>query len=165
MFDATVSLNIVPVDEQASRSRFVEARNKIDQRGLAAAGAADQRHRFARGHGERDVGERIVLFAFVAQTDVLERNLPARVDKLHRSAVAVLLEPEEAEDALGRRKATLDGCVDPGQPFQPVEQGEQRREIGQERGDVEIALLRARDCDRQDDAHRKRRSQLRYRRT
>ena len=60
------------VDEDRSAGRVVEARDEVDERRLAAAGAADDRRRLARAGAERDVAEDRLLGARVAELDVAE---------------------------------------------------------------------------------------------
>ena len=49
---------ILTVEQHAARARRVEARNQVDERGLAAARRPDERDRFARRDVEVDVFER-----------------------------------------------------------------------------------------------------------
>ena len=56
----------------------VEARDEVDQRGLAAARAADDGGRLARLDDQRDVAQDRVLGARVAELDVAELERPGR---------------------------------------------------------------------------------------
>src|SRR5665648_583286 len=65
------------VDEDAAAGNVVEPRNETDERGLAAAGAADDSRHLARTGREADAAEHRVFGARIAELDVLELDAAA----------------------------------------------------------------------------------------
>jgi hypothetical protein len=67
---------VVAVDENAARSHVEEARNQVDQRGLARAAGAHQRQHFAGAHLQIDVVQNLVLALFgrVGKAHIFKRT-------------------------------------------------------------------------------------------
>ena len=73
------SRDIDAVDGHGAVGGVVEARDEVDQRRLAAAGAADDRRRLAGLSDERDVVQDGLLGARVTELDVLELDARSRM--------------------------------------------------------------------------------------
>src|SRR5439155_9823846 len=80
-------LEVVAVEQDAPGGGRVKARQEVDERRLAAAGAAHQRHRLARPNLQVDVGERGLVARRVGEADPFVRQLAARPRQYHRAAV------------------------------------------------------------------------------
>jgi hypothetical protein len=123
------------VDPHAALRRVVEARQQLDQRGLARAGRADERHRGARLDHEVDVVEDLLGLLGVAERDVVELHPAAALGQLGcvgrggqaRRAV------EHLEQPRARRRRAL------GQPERDPElahRPDQHQQVGVEGGEV-----------------------------
>src|SRR5262249_58585933 len=64
--------NIYAVYQHAAALHVVEARDHVDERGLASAGAADDGCDLAGSRAERDMRERRLLRAWIAKCHILE---------------------------------------------------------------------------------------------
>ena len=71
------------VDEHLAARRVVQARDEVDERGLARAGAPDDRGARAALGRERDAGQDGLLRAGVGEGDVAELDRPRRVELGH----------------------------------------------------------------------------------
>ena len=69
-----VLAQVVAVEQDAALVGVVEARQQLDQRGLAGAVLADQRQHLAGVQREGQVAHRPALGARIAEADVLERE-------------------------------------------------------------------------------------------
>ena len=97
------------IDLDRAGRGVVEARDQVDQRRLAAAGAADDRGRLAGTGAERDVPKDGFLGAGIAELEAAEDDLAAagriaRADRLlriadHRLRVEHLADPPRRDDA------------------------------------------------------------------
>ena len=148
---------VVAVDEHAPVGRVVEARDELGEGRLARAGGADERHRLARRHDERQVVERelraggVVLRA-VAEGDVLEADLAA--DALEGDGVGAVGElgrdVEQLEDLVERRHARLVGRVDLRELSDGVEEAVERSDEADEHADLDVAVDRLAAADHED---------------
>src|SRR5207253_6113275 len=71
-------LQVVAVERDAPGIRMVEARQKVNEARLAAAGGTDERERLARPDVERHVGQRASGSLQVRERDVLEADRALR---------------------------------------------------------------------------------------
>src|SRR6185436_16898331 len=65
-------LQVLAVEQDAARGRRIEARQQVDERGLAAARGPDQRQRLARADVQVDAVERSLGARRVDEADPLE---------------------------------------------------------------------------------------------
>src|SRR6202022_3152965 len=71
--------NIVAVKPDGAELRIVETRQQVGDRGLARPGRADERGKLARLDLEGNVRERGAVTRAVAEGDLIELDLPARL--------------------------------------------------------------------------------------
>jgi hypothetical protein len=98
------------VDVERALGDVVEARDQVDERALAAAGAADDRGRPARRDVERDVVQDRVLGAGIAELDVPERHRARRRGRGDRLRLVAdgRRRPQDLLDPAGRHDAARD---------------------------------------------------------
>jgi hypothetical protein len=138
----------------------IKARQQVRQRGLAAAGAAHQRHRLAGPDVQVDSCERQSLRLLVAEAHLLERNLATH--PLDGSGAGLLLDwlVDEAKDRVGRRQRPLELAVHVGKM---LERREDHQHGGDERDEIAdggLVALRLVECDRDHRGHGYRRHDL-----
>src|SRR5581483_1037856 len=95
------------VDEDAARGGVVEPRDEVDERGLAAAGGADQGDGLAGLDPDADTVERLAAGAQVRERDLLELEPPARAPERALAGVVLGALVEQLEHALRRGQAAL----------------------------------------------------------
>ena len=135
------------VDVELAAGHVVEARDEVDERGLAAAGAADDGRRHARLDHQRDAAQDRVLGARVAELDVAEGERAA-AGRRRRGDLGVVdrgLGPEDLLDPAGGHHGPRD--------HDEHEHGHHHREqdlhdVLQERDEVADRHLAAVDPDR-----------------
>ena len=100
------------VEDDTAGARLVEARNQVDQRGLAAARRPDQRDALAGSNHQADLAQRVLVRAGVAQRNAVETELAAHLLEDDGAAVFFRLFVDQSENALRRGEPALDVGVD-----------------------------------------------------
>ncbi len=100
-----VSADVLAVDQHRALGRVVEPGDQFDQRRLARTGRAHQRHGLAGPHTQRDVAQRVLLGAGVAER--------------HRPQLDAAFEPFRHGGRLGRRGHRRAGTQQIPDPLQP----------------------------------------------
>ncbi len=144
--------HVVPVQQHAPLGRVHEARDEVDQGGLAGAGAADDRDGLPCAGGEGDVLEHGSLGAGIGEGDVLEGQLDRALDLA--DPVGALVDAglglEHLGDALGGDHGARDHHRHEGRHHH---RDEDLHEIGDERGDRADLHLAGVDARRGDQQH------------
>jgi hypothetical protein len=97
---------------------LVKTRQQVGSRCLAATGGADQRHAFAGAQGQRNRIERRAIGAGVSKGDVVEFDQPLRTAQRFLAVVGFGIFIDQRKNAFRRCQATLDRCIDIGNPAQ-----------------------------------------------
>ena len=144
----------MPVEQDAPRARRIEARQEVDQRGLAAARGPDERQRLTRADAQIDAGERGFDARRVSEMHALERHFAAGVADRDMAAVFLRRRIHQPEDTFGRGEAALDVRIQLGEMLDRREQHQHR---GHERGEFTDRRSRREDVlHREVDDHRDR---------
>ncbi len=144
--EQVVFAQVVPVEQDAALVRIVEAREQLDQRGLAGAVLADQREDFSGVQLEGQIAHRPALGAGIAEADVLERE--AALDR-HRERPRIRrrhdlgLDLEERKQIVEVERLARDLREADQQVLQQIAQAPERAGEKRQIADREIAVQRA----------------------
>ncbi len=140
-------VDVLPVDRDAPGLDVVEAQQQVEDRALARARRADQRHLVAGRHRERHAADRRRA-AVIGEEDVLERDRPAirrRLDSQRLGARPVGdlgLLVDDAEDPVRRRNPRRRRRPQLRQVAHRLQRQQQRGQERREMVDADLALLR-----------------------
>ena len=135
-----VLADVDAVEQHRAAVRVVEARQQADQRRLAAARAADDRHGLARRDPHANAGEHLALVGVVGEGHVAELDLAPGAIERDVAAAVLGRGVEHLEDALPGRDALLQRADHADQAAQRRRDQEQRRQERRELADREAAL-------------------------
>ncbi len=116
----------MPVDQDLTGLGFVEARNQLDQAGLAAAGSADDRGDGAGAGDETDIAQRGSDLARVARGHLPELDEALRAIQWAGAGIDLIGRIQHREQALGRSHAALGHVLHVGELLERRNDGDHR---------------------------------------
>ena len=157
-------LDVVTVEQHPAGARHIEARQEVDQRGLAAARAAHQRHRFAGLDVQVDVDQRRLGARFIGEVHAFVCDAPAGAGKRPLAPILLDRRVDHAEHAFRGGQPALQRRIELGEALDRRQQHEHGGHEGRELADRGAIGDRVLHRDIDDDRQRDRGERVRHRR-